>query len=167
MRPHLRPGEEARWWCRPSLVGLVPILASAAAGAAYLVASVVYGFEEPGILSGAPAVFVASAGLAIELVRKLIRLRFTTYVVTDERLYAITTFLESDVKSIPLSRVSHVRVRRGPMGALLGFWNARVGIHGEQGALSVPAIRDGERLLAEVSDGQRRGADAAWLLRGD
>jgi uncharacterized membrane protein YdbT with pleckstrin-like domain len=150
-------------------VGLVPIVASLLVGAAYLVATQALGIEEPGPFQGAPALALAVAGLVAEFVRRFTRLRFTTFVVTDERFYAITTFLTTDVRSVPFSRVSHVSLRRGLTGSLLGFWSARVGVTGgqEKGALRVPAIRDGERLLREVAEGQRRGADAAWLLRGD
>lgn len=166
--PHLRPGETPRWWGRPSLVGLVPIAASLLAGVAYLVATQRLGLEEPGPLQGTAALVVALAGLLAEAARRFTRLRFTTFVVTDERFYAITTFLATDVRAVPFSRVSHVALRQGPAGALLGFWSARIGVTGEEkGALRVPAIRDGESLLREVLEGQRRGADAAWLLRGD
>lgn len=164
---HLRPGERVRWWGRPSLVGLAPILASAAGGAAYLALSVWLRVEEPGLLTGAPALVVAVLGLLLETGRRFARLRFTTFVVTDERFYAITSFFETDVKSVPLGRVSHVSMRRGVSGALLGFWTARVGVHGAEGALAVPAMRDADALLRELSEGQRRAADAAWLLRGD
>lgn len=149
-------------------MGLVPIVASVLVGAAYLVVAQAFGIEEPGPFRGAPALALAVAGLVAEFVRKFTRLRFTTFVVTDERFYAITTFLTTDVRSVPFSRVSHVSLRKGLAGTLLGFWSARIGVTGEEGgALSLPAIRDGERLLREVAEGQRRGSDAAWLLRGD
>ena len=166
--PHLRPGETPVWWARPSLVGLVPIVASALAGGTYLVVAQALGIQEPGPFQGAPALALAVLGLVAEFARKFTRLRFTTFVVTDERFYAITTFLATDVRSVPLSRISHVALRQGLAGTLLGFWSARIGVTAEEGAaLSLPAIRDGERLLREVAEGQRRGANAAWLLRGD
>jgi uncharacterized membrane protein YdbT with pleckstrin-like domain len=143
-------------------------VASLLAGAAYLVATQTLGLEEPGPFQGAPALLLAVAGLVAEFARRFTQLRFTTFVVTGERFYAITTFLTTDVRSVPFSRVSQVSLRQGLAGRLLGFWSARIGVTGEEkGALRVPAIRDGERLLREVLEGQRRGADAAWLLRGD
>ena len=149
-------------------MGLVPIVASLVGGVGYLVVAQAVGFEEPGPFRGAPALAIAVVGLAAEFARKFTRLRFTTFVVTSERFYAITTFLTTDVRSVPFSRVSHVSLRQGLAGTLLGFWSARIGVTGEEvGALSIPAIRDGERLLREVAEGQRRGSDAAWLLRGD
>lgn len=165
---HLRPGENVLWWARPSLAGLVPITASALGGAVLLVVTHRLGIEDPGPLQGASALVVAALGLLFEFGRRLAQLRFTTFVVTDRHLYSITTFLTTDARSVPLSRVSHVALRQGPFAMLLGLWSARVGLYGEGARhLALPSIRDGDGLLRELSGGQRRGCDAAWLLRGD
>lgn len=165
---HLRPGENVLWWGRPSLVGLLPITASAAGGALVLVLTQRFGIEDPGPLQGTPALVVAAFGLLFEFARRIVQLRFTTFVVTDRHLYSITTFFTTDARSVPLSRVSHVALRRGPFAVLLGLWTARVGLYGEGArSLALPSIRDGEGLFRELSSGQRRGCDAAWLLRGD
>lgn len=165
---HLRPGEEPLYWCRPSMVGILPIFASTVAGIGILVAQHMWGLESPGLVQGQPALVLAVLGLAGGFVRQLARLRFTTYVVTRERFYALTTFLARDAKSVPLSRVSTVSLRRGVMGWLLGYWSARVGLYGEEKhGIDVPAVREGARLLDELAAGQRRASDAAWLLRGD
>lgn len=166
---HLRPGEEVVWWCRPSLYGLAPILASAALGGLLLYLSVRFDVREPGALfTGTPALLLAIGGILVEAARKFVRLRYTTFVITRERLYAITTFLTTNARSVPLSRASLVTVRQGPVGRLLGFWTAHVTTYGEGGQrMEVPAIRDGEGLLREASLGMRRGANASWLLRGD
>lgn len=165
---HVAAGERVAWWCRPSLVGLLPITASALGGALGLAATHAFGIQEPGPIQGRPALVLAVMGLVAEFVRKLIRLRFTTFVVTDQRLYAITTFFTTNARSVPLARVSHVALRQGPLARLLGLWTARVGVTGEENrAVALPSISDGDGLLRELAAGQRRGADAAWLLRGD
>lgn len=165
---NLRPGEEPLYWCRPSMIGILPIFASTVAGITILVAQHTWGLESPGLVQGQPALVLAVMGLTGGFVRQLARLRFTTYVVTRERFYALTTFFARDAKSVPLSRVSTVSVRRGAMGWLLGYWSARVGLYGEErSAIQMPAIREGARLLDELAAGQRRASDAAWLLRGD
>lgn len=168
VRAHLRPDERVRWWARPSLVGIVPILASSVAAVSYLVASVLFDLEQPGLLTGAPALLLAAAGILVEFVRRFVKLRYTGYVVTDDRLYEITSFLTTNARSIPLSKATHVAVRQGLFGRLFGYWSARVsGYKSEAGAVELPAIRDGEGLLREASAGLRRGANVSWLLRGD
>lgn len=165
---HLRPGERVLWTARPSLIGLLPILAYALAGVAGILVSAYLGFEEPGaILAGSAGLVLAVGGVLVESVRRFIRLKFTVFVVTDERFYAITSFLETNVRSVPLARATRVSLRQGLAGRVLGFWNARIGTYGEGArGLDIPAIRDGEGLLREVSAGMRRGANVGWL-RGD
>lgn len=166
---HLRPGEEVLWWTRPSLYGLAPILTSAALGVLVLYLTVRFDVREPGaILTGTPAVVLAVGGILVEAARKFVRLRYTTFIITRERIYAITTFLTTNARSVPLSRASLVTVRQGPAGRLLGFWHAHVTTYGDGAqSIAIPAIRDGEGLLRQASAGLRRGANASWLLRGD
>lgn len=166
---HLRPDERVLWQARPSLVGLVPILVSTALGLAGIVVSAWLGIEEPGaLLRGTPAFVIAVGGVLVETTRRFVKLRFTTFVVTDQRFYAITTFLETDARSLPLSRATHVSVRQGLAGRLLGFWSACVTGYGRrERGFDIPAIRDGEGLLRELGGGMRRGANVAWLRRGD
>lgn len=166
---HVRPEETVLWWARPSLVGLVPILAWMVAATAGLVVATAYGLESPSLLfAGAPALVLAIGGILVETARRFIRLRFTTFLVTEERIYAITSFFETNARSIPLSRATHVSVRQGLAGLVFGFWSARISTYGEGGrALEIPAIRDGDGLLRETSAGMRRGANVAWLRRGD
>lgn len=167
-RAHLRPGEEALWWARPSLFGLVPIVLSTLAAGAGVAVSAYYGYERPGLLTGAPALALAVGGLLLELGRRALRLGFTSYVVTTERVYAITSFLATDVRSVPLSRVSRVVVRQGLAGRALGLWTATVSGYGEaRQSLRIPAIRDGRGLLDHASGGMARAANADWLVRGD
>lgn len=170
VRAQLRPGEEVVWWARPSLVGLVPILASTLFGVAFVVVTSTYGYQQPSVLSltGTPALLVALGGVLLESARRFVKLRFTTYVITRERFYAITSFLETNARGVPLARMTSVALRQGLAGRLFGFWSATLGVYGEgRGVVQVLAIRDGEGLLREASEGQRRGANAAWLLRGD
>lgn len=131
--------------------------------------STFYGFESPGtVFRGTPALILAVGGIMVETARRFIKLRFTTFVVTNERFYSITSFLETDARSIPLSRATHVSVRQGLAGRALGFWNARVSGYGRrERGVDIPAIRDGEGLLRELGRGMRRGANVAWLRRGD
>lgn len=168
-REHIRPGETILWHAQPSLVGIIPILASTAAALAGIFITAYFGIEEPAaILRGTPALVLGVAGVLAETARRFVRLKFTTFVVTDQRFYAITTFLETNARSIPLSRATHVAVRQGLAGRALGFWNARISTYGPgERALEIPAIRDGEGLLREASAGLRRGANVAWLTRGD
>ncbi|HVM45265.1 MAG TPA: PH domain-containing protein [Candidatus Thermoplasmatota archaeon] len=167
-RAHLRPEERVLWSARPSLVGLIPIIAYAVAAFAALVVMRWFGFEEPGaIVRGSAGLALAVLGILVEAARRFVRLRFTTFVVTDERFYSITSFLETNVRSVPLARATRVSLRQGLAGRLLGFWNASIATYGEGArALDIPAIRDGEGLLREMSAGLRRGANVGWL-RGD
>lgn len=171
---HVRPGERVVWVARPSLVGLLPILASALAAFAGLAVATYYGFEDPtAFVSGAPAFVLALLGIVAQAVRRFVQLRFTTFVVTDARFYAITSFLTTNARSVPLSRASHVSLHQGPFARMLGLWTARVSTYRgeregqEARALLIPAIRDGKGLLREMSLGMRRGANIAWLRRGD
>lgn len=169
-RDHVRPDEQIRWIARPSLVGLVPIVFYTASAIALLVLGSRMGLEDPtSALRGAPALVLAVAGIAIETGRRFVKLRFTTYVVTDQRIYSITSFLETDARSIPLARLTAVTVRQGLFGRILGLWQARISTFGGEGGrgLEVPAIRDGEGLLREASAGLRRGANVSWLRGGD
>ena len=169
-RQHVRPGETILWHARPSLVGLLPILAYGAFALAGIVVTTYLGVEDPAsILRGSAAVVVAVGGVLIETVRRFIRLRFTTFVVTNERFYAITSFLETNARSVPLSHATHVALRQGALARMLGLWNAQVSTYGarRERNLDIPAIRDGEGLLRELSAGMRRGANVEWLRRGD
>lgn len=168
-RDHVRPEETVLWHARPSLIGLVPILAYAGAALAAIGISTYYGIEDPGaIFRGSAALVLAVAGVLFGSVRRFIRLRNTIFVVTDERFYAITSFFETNARSVPLSRATHVLLRQGVAGRLLGFWHAHVSTYGKgERGLDIPAIRDGEGLLREMSAGMRRGANVAWLRRGD
>lgn len=166
---HVRPDERVLWSARPSLVGLLPVFGYAFAGVAGIVVAGYFGFEEPGaIVTGSAGALLAVGGVLVETARRFVRLRFTTFVVTDQRFYAITSFLETNVRSIPLERATAVTIAQGFWGTLLGLWRARVGTYGENNAraLDIPAIRDGEGLLREVGAGMRRGANVGWL-RGD
>lgn len=166
---HLRPGEAPRWWARPSMVGIVPILASTVAAVAAIVASYAWGFDQPGlILTGIPALVLALGGLLIRGGQRFVRLRSTSYVVTRDRLYVITSRLTSDVKTVPLARVTRVSLQQGPLGRALGYWSAEVRAFGSEAShVVVPAIRDGQGLLDELGSGMDRSANANWLLRGD
>lgn len=170
---HVRPGETIRWSARPSLVGLLPILASAAATAAGLVATTYYGIEEPGmLLTGAPAFALAVLGILAEAARRFVRLRFTTFAITDERVYEVTSFFTTRVRAVPLARAAHVTLRQGLFGRALGFWTGEISLYESGGseqarAIRIPAIRDGPGLLDEMSAGLRRGANVEWLRRGD
>lgn len=169
VQAHLRPGEEALWWARPSLVGLVPILSSAVVTAALLLVSEHFGIREPGsLLEGTPALVLALGGLFVETVRRFLRLRYTSFVLTRDRVYVVTTVFTADVRSVPLSRLSVVDVRQGPFGRALGYWSATLSTYGsEERAVRMPAIRDGPGLLREAGAGLRRGANASWLMHGD
>lgn len=164
----LRPGERVLWTARPSLVGIVPIFAYALAALAGIFVTNYFGIEEPGrILRGSAGLVVAVGGILVETGRRFVRLRFTTFIVTDERFYAITSFLETNVRSVPLARATRISLHQGLAGRMLGFWNARIGTYGEGArGLDIPAIRDGEGLLREVGAGMQRGANVGWL-RGD
>lgn len=156
------------WSARPSLVGLVPIVGYTLLAFVGLGASSYFGFEQPGtILRGSAGFALAVIGILVETARRFVRLRFTTFVVTHERFYSITSFLETNVRSVPLGKATRVSLRQGLAGRALGFWSARIGTYGEGASvLDVPAIRDGEGLLREVGAGMRRGANVGWL-RGD
>lgn len=166
---HLRPGEAALWWAKPSRFGLAPIGISTLAGALAIGATAYYGVDRPGALfTGLPALVLAVGGLLIELGRQVMRLLFASYVITDERLYVITSFIETDVRTVPLARVSRVTLRQGPLARMFGLWTARVAAYGEgRSSVQVQAIRDGDGLLRETSAGMTRSARADWLVRGD
>lgn len=166
---HLRPGEAPIWWAKPSRYGLAPIGLSTVAGALAIGVMAYYGVERPGaVLTGLPALVLAVGGLLLELGRRVMRLLFASYVITDERLYVITSFIETDVRTLPLARVSRVTLRQGPLARLLGLWTARISAYGEaRASVRVAAIRDGDGLLREASAGMARSARADWLVRGD
>jgi uncharacterized membrane protein YdbT with pleckstrin-like domain len=168
-RDHVRPGETILWSARPSLVGIIPILLSGGGAVVAITLAAWFGVEDPtSFLRGTPALVLAVGGVLVQTVRRFVKLRFTTFVITDKRIYSISSFLETDARSIPLARASGVSVKQGVFGRVLGFWNGRIATYGEEGrALDIPAIRDGEGLLREASTGLRRGANVAWLRRGD
>lgn len=167
-RRHVAPGETILWSARPSLIGLVPILAYGLAALAGIIIASYLGVEDPmSVLRGAPGVALGVLGVLFETMRRFVRLRSTTFVVTDQRFYAITSFFETTARSVPLARATHVSLRQGLAGRVLGFWQARISTYGAEGrALDIPAIRDGDGLLRELSAGMRRGANVGWL-RGD
>lgn len=166
---HVRPGEKILWQARPSLVGLLPILLYSAAAMFGVGIGAYYRVEDPtSLLRGTPALVLAIGGVLAETIRRFIRLRFTTFVLTNERFYAITSFLETNARSVPLSRATSVTIRQSVAGRLFGFWNARIDTYGAgERALDIPAIRDGDGLLRQARAGLRRGANVAWLRRGD
>ena len=168
-RRHVKADETILWSARPSLIALVPVFAYGLAALAGVVAASYLGVEDPAsILRGTPGLVVAVGGVLIETARRFVRLRFTTFVVTDQRFYAITSFLETTARSVPLSRATHVSLRQGLAGRVLGFWSAHVSSYGQgERGFEVPAIRDGHGLLREVGAGMRRGANVAWLRSGD
>lgn len=170
VRAHLRPGEDARWWGRAAPAGVLAVLAYAAVTTAAIVISYVYGFERGGlILTGAPALVVAVAGILFESARRVARLLRTSYVVTDERLYVITARFATDVQVVPLARVARIELRQGPLGRLLRYWTADVRAYGEEerGRVRVRAVRDGPGLLGQLGRGATENARASWLLHGD
>lgn len=168
-RQHVRSGETILWQARPSLVGLLPIVLSALGAIGGVMLGAYFQVEAPtSFLRGTPAIVLGVAGVLVETIRRYIRLRFTIFIVTDQRFYSITSFLETNARSFPVSRATAVTVRQGVAGRLFGFWNARIHTYGQgERALEIPAIRDGEGLLREARAGIRRGANVAWLRRGD
>lgn len=167
-RPHVPAAERVVWWDRPSSWGLVPIALSTLAALAYVLWNPRMGPWEP---SGGGAAVTASgllalAGVGSKFVQDLARIRFTAYVATEERLYAVTSFFSASVRSVPLERVASVSVAQGLVGRLFSLWTARVQVQNER-ELRIPAIHDGARLLDEVRAAQLRGANAEWLTRGD
>lgn len=170
VQPHLRPGEVLLWTTRPSLYGLVPIFATTLAAAAGIVVPIYLGIEDrpaASLLASTTFLF-AFGGLLVEFVRKFVRLRYTVFAITKDRFYSVTSFFSTTVKSVPLSRVTHVTLHQGVVARMFGLWSAKVSAYGEAGtALDIPAIKDGERLLGEASAGLGRGANAHWLVRGD
>lgn len=170
VRPHLRPGEAIVWGARPSLFGLAPIVASAVASIVGIVVPIAIGLEDSPAASilASTTFLLAFAGLAAGVVRRFVHLRFTVFVITRERFYSVTSFFTTTVRSVPLSRVTLVTLHQGFIPRLFDLWSARVTAYGEAGAtLDIPAIRDGEGLLEQASAGLDRGANAAWILRGD
>ncbi len=169
---HVRQGERVLWWARPSLVGLVPRLMAALLA---IVPIVVFGVTYPAfgpardvIAAIIPGFLLAGIALGVPVVRDFVRLRFTVYLVTDQRFVSVNSFLTTTVESLPLSRISVVSFRQGILTRFFGLWTARVSSYGRAGKiLEIPAIPDGERLLSEVGAGLGRGANASWLLRGD
>lgn len=167
---HLRAGERAVWWARPARAGALAILAYTTITAAVLVGSYRAGFDSPGILlEGAPALVVALLGVLLEAGRRLTRLLRTSYVVTDDRLYVVTSRFATDVQAIPLSRLARVELRQSPLGRLLGYWSAEVRAYGEaeRSRVVVRAIADGPGLFGQLSVGLERAARASWVVRGD
>jgi membrane protein YdbS with pleckstrin-like domain len=144
-------------------------LASTALAAAATLLSARFNIREPGtILEGTPALVVALGGLVVEAVRRFLRLRYTSFVITRDRVYVITSMFTTNTRSVPISRLSAVHVRQGPFGRWFGYWSATLASYGsEDKSIAMPAIRDGRGLLQEASAGMRRGANAAWLTRGD
>jgi len=166
---HIGRDEVVLWWARPSLVGLMPILTSMAAAVAYLFFSLRAGLDTPSVVTGSAAAVLAGFGIITEAGRKFVRLRYTSFVITDAHIYAITTFLSTNVRAVPLAKATRVALRQGPIGRVLGLWTARIASYGtsDERTIELPAIRDGEGLLREASIGMRRGANLKWLRRGD
>ncbi len=170
IQPHLKGGESILWCTRPSMLGLVPIFTYAVLAGLGIIVPILLRLEDaPGVSFVASGSFLfAFGGLAIEFVRRFVTLRYTMFVITKERFYSVTSFFTTTVKSVPLSRVTLVTLHQGFIIGLFGLWSAQIVAYGEAGArLDIPAIRDGERLLAEAGSGLGRGANAAWILRGD
>lgn len=168
-RAHLQPGEAPRWWGRPTAAGVAAVALSGALTVTVLVGSFLLGFDAPGlVLTGAPALSVAVAGALFETGRRVARLLRTSYVVTEERLYVITSRFTTDVQSVPLERLARVEVRQSPLGRALGYWTLRVRAQGanEKTQVSIRAVRDGAGLADELARSYDRTANLAWLRQG-
>jgi len=166
---HVRPGERIRWVARPSLLGLAPILLGGAAATlgGWIGPFLVFG-AEPEAFGLATFAMLIVFGFLPAVGKRVLALVFSRYVVTEERVYAITSFVSVNVQSVPLSRLSRVTVSQGPILNWFDLWTATISAYGEAGTtIVIPAFRDGGRLLAETSDGIERGANVAWIVKGD
>ena len=132
--------------------------------------SVYFGFEQPGIsLPGTPALVLTVGGVLVKTVRRFFRLRFTTYVITDERLYCDLQLPRDERPEHPAlarhARREDVKASRGAR------WDSGTATWArtdkEERAVDIPAIRDGPGLMREAAGALRRGANVAWLRRGD
>lgn len=169
VRAHLGPGERARWWARPASAGVAAVLLSGSVAVGATIVSFALGYSRGGLLlTGAPALVVALGGVVLEVARRVLRLLRTSYVVTDERLYVLTSRFTTDLQVVPLAAIARVELRQGPLGRLFGYWSARVGTHGEAARprVLVRAIEDGPGLLEQLSRGAAENAQPEWILGG-
>jgi hypothetical protein len=67
------------------------------------------------------SIWIAWAFLVFYLVGQVARWYNSLFLMTSERIIAISGMLSRDVSSIPLARAEGMRLRRTTMGAILGY----------------------------------------------
>lgn len=168
---HLREGERVLWWGRPSLRGLLAAAPLALAPVALVAAGVWLVASRGAASPGAFALFAAFAlfgGLLRRTGLRAVHILTSAYVITESRLVAVRSLVETTVESVPFERVSRVSWSQGPVERALRLQTLEVSAYGARGArVLLPALASEDSALAEASAGMLRGANAAWLLRSD
>lgn len=112
--------------------------------------------------------FPAAVAVLQRTGRAFVDVYFTQYVVTDQRLYSVTAFLERKVKVVPFEKVTNLQVRRSPLQHLLGVAEIRVVAYGVRGTqLELRGLRHPRALFEGLNRDVRRHSSVEALLASD
>jgi uncharacterized membrane protein YdbT with pleckstrin-like domain len=117
---------------------------------------------------GASAIGAELLFLGPRIIRAWIQVTFTEYTLTNERIYARTEFLSTDLRVIPYERVTLILVRRNLVERLFGIAQIHVRAYGDvQQQVRLRGLRDPWPFYGWARDGLRRHNTAEAVIRSD
>lgn len=166
---HMRPSKRLFWGeviQTIALIGPTILLSSLLAGGP---APPEFGASPFAFLTfGTGAVFFEILFLGPRVVRAWIHVRFTEYVLTNDRIYSRTEFLSTDLRVVPYERVMMLVVRRNLMECMLGIAQIHVRAYGdEEQHLRLRGLRDPWPLFLRTREALRSHNTAAAIIRSD
>lgn len=167
----LAAGEEAVMILHPHWKTLVrPILLTFVVVAALLVGEVLIPVSKAAAAERLALAVVAIALIMWWLMYPLLRWRTTVYELTSRRLRLRDGIVARNGRDIPLSRITDVSFRKGPLDRLLGSGTLIVESAGEHGQIRLTEIPDVERVQATlfqlVEDERARADRDDWQAAG-
>jgi membrane protein YdbS with pleckstrin-like domain len=167
----LAAGEEAVMILHPHWKTLVrPILLTFVVVAVLLVGEVLIPASKAAAAERLALAVVAIALIMWWLVYPLLRWRTTVYELTSRRMRLRDGIVARNGRDIPLSRITDVSFRKGPLDRLLGSGTLIVESAGEHGQLRLTEIPDVERVQAtlfQLVEDERAHADRDdWQAAG-
>lgn len=167
----LAAGEEAVMILRPHWKTLVrPILLTFVVVAVLLAGEVLIPVSKAAAAERLALAVVAIALIMWWLMYPLLRWRTTVYELTNRRMRLRDGIVARNGRDIPLSRITDVSFRKGPLDRLLGSGTLIVESAGEHGQLRLTEIPDVERVQAtlfQLVEDERAHADRdGWQAAG-
>jgi Bacterial PH domain len=176
----LQPGEHALTYQRPSgrLVVAEVLQTIAVVGGTLLIQWLVYeilhrltGYSDPEVAAegfGYSALGIEAVFLLPRVFRAWIHVAFTEYVLTDQRIYARTEFISTDLRVMPYERVTLLVIRRSFVEWLLGISSLQVRAYGHlREQVRLRGLKDPRPLFRAARDGLVRHHTANAIIRSD